>query len=889
MMTVTRPGRTPRRGLPLIAGRRALPLIAGGVVLACLSLPGGAAAAAGPVYAPGAAPLPAAPSLPSVQSGQRPGPDALYASPPPAPQLQNHDPRFRAQPLLVSGTEAYVNGEYLYQDYLYDDHGSEAMPLDPASQTASDPTTVNGLSADALAYQVGSITYPTDPVYAGNAADLVEFRMVPGPTSTAYRFTLNTLRRNDSTIISLALDTDGKVSTGTSTLPRDPGAPFPGTDAAITTWGSGAEVSRFAPDGHLLTTKPVQVHTDLTSRQITVTVPRSVQDPAGRVRATLATGLYDKATGGWLRPQPGAATVTTPGGAGIDDLAPSGIFNVGFRFDETVQHQNAPPDEKQALALKGHSPTAFAHDIDVDALRAGVNSSTVPTTGLQIRMYPSRLHLGDGQQVAFPEELGQLQPYALHIPPSGPTSHPHSLTLAIHSNGQHYWQYDGTGIMTELGDARDSVVLSPLGRGHDGWYLDSSEDDVFESWADAARHVRLDPNSTAITGYSMGGYAAYRLGGLYPDLFGKAFSVVGPPGKKVWVPPMPPTDGIQTLSNLWLENTRNLPFLNFAQASDELVPVVGPVAQNLGNPALGIRGFDQLGYRFRFLLFEGGEHYTLAALGYHFPIAQAFLADTHVDRNPAHVTFAYLPGSDNAGYGLVHDHAYWVSGVRLADLSAGPGAKGVIDVRSHGFGVGDPVSTAEHTAGMQGLPYVESGRTWAAAPTEAVSNRADVTLTNLRTATLQLDRARLATNAPLTLHVTADHASSLGLVGSFPAGVRATVDGKPTQLGYGASGVVLPIAAGQHVYVLTPGGGLLGSQLTGLLAPTVGAGPSGSLAPNGSLAATTGAPASVNGSQAASASGSLAATGAPFGIGVLGTLLVVGSLLLARRRPGSTR
>jgi hypothetical protein len=768
-----------------------------------LAVPAAASSAGSRTYAAGTSPLAAAPSLPHVRSGHRPGPDVLYAAPPAAPQLENRDPRFRAQPLLVSGTEAYLGGEYLYQDYLYDDHGSQAMPVDVANQTASDPTTANGLSADALEYQVGSITYPTDPSYAGNAADLVEFRMVPGASSTAYRFTLDTLRRSDSTIMTVALDTDRNAATGTSTLPRDPGAPFPGTDAVLTTWGTGAEVSTFAATGALVRTTQVQVHTDLQADQITVTVPRSVQDPAGVVRATVATGLYDKANGGWLRPAIGDATATTPGGAGIYDPQPSGILNLGLRFDETVQHQNAPPDEKQAVALKAHRPTAFAHDIDVSALRAGVSRSTVPTTGLQIRMYPSRLHLGDGQQVTFPQELGQLQPYALHLPPSGATSHPHSLLLAIHSNGQHYWQYDGTGVMSELGDARDAVVLSPLGRGHDGWYLDSSEVDVFESWADAARHVRLDPDRTAISGYSMGGYATYRLGGLYPDLFGKAFSVVGPPGKKMWVPPMPPDDGIQTLSNLWLENTRNVPFLNMAQVTDELVPVVGPVAQNLGNPALGIRGFDQLGYRFRFLLFEGGEHYTLAALGYHFPVAQEFLGTAAVDRDPAHVTFARVPGADNREYGLVHDHAYWVSGVQLASVASGPGAKGVVDVRSHGFGVADPLSTPERTAGVMGLPYVENGRTWGPTPHEAVENRADVTLSNIRTATVDLPRARLSASRPLTLDVTADATSSLVLDGApSSTDLVATRDGTQTPVTFSHGHAVLPITAGRHTYVL---------------------------------------------------------------------------------------
>jgi hypothetical protein len=40
--------------------------------------------------------------LPSVDSGHRPGPDALYAKPADAPQLDNAAP-WKASPILVSG------------------------------------------------------------------------------------------------------------------------------------------------------------------------------------------------------------------------------------------------------------------------------------------------------------------------------------------------------------------------------------------------------------------------------------------------------------------------------------------------------------------------------------------------------------------------------------------------------------------------------------------------------------------------------------------------------------------------------------------------------------------------------------------------------------------
>src|SRR5947208_9500528 len=62
--------------------------------------------------------------------GPRPGPDVLYGAPAVAPQLENVGV-WSAAPILVSGASAYRGGEFLYQDFLYDDHGAAEAP-DPA-------------------------------------------------------------------------------------------------------------------------------------------------------------------------------------------------------------------------------------------------------------------------------------------------------------------------------------------------------------------------------------------------------------------------------------------------------------------------------------------------------------------------------------------------------------------------------------------------------------------------------------------------------------------------------------------------------------------------------------------------------------------------------------
>jgi hypothetical protein len=141
------------------------------------------------------APQALAGSLPAPATGPRPGPDILYAPPAVAPQLEN-DPPWKAEPILVSGSSAYRDGEYLYQDYLYDDHGATGTP---------DQNNPFGPSADLYSPPAGSVTYPTDPAYGGNAADLVEFRVKPLDGATAFRVTLNTLKDPARTAFTIAI------------------------------------------------------------------------------------------------------------------------------------------------------------------------------------------------------------------------------------------------------------------------------------------------------------------------------------------------------------------------------------------------------------------------------------------------------------------------------------------------------------------------------------------------------------------------------------------------------------------------------------------------------------------------------------------------------------
>lgn len=706
-------------------------------------------------------------SLPQVATGERPGPAVLYEPAPVAPQLENRHPAFVAPFDQVSGTDRYVDGEYLYTDHLWDDSG-------------------DGLS------------YPTDRSRFGdNAADLVELRISGREEGvTHYRFTLNTLLADDTTHVALAFDTDRNPATGSADLPGSPGAPFPGTDAVLSTWGTGATWSTW--DGGTWATQPLPASVDLEANQITVSVPDTVAEHAGTWRATLAVGLHDAETGGFLAPQQSATADRPGGGAGKP-----AIFNLGFRFDEAILSRSAEPDADQSDALADREPTRFAHDIDLDAIASRASATTVPDHGTMVRFFPSRLSLGEGRGPGFPALLGQLQAYSLYVPSTDAPDVRSPLTLNLHSLGQRHWQYNGSTGVQQLGEQRGSLVATADARGTDGWYQNEAEYDVFEMWNDIARHFTLDPDATAITGYSMGGYATYRLGTLYPDLFGAAVTVVGPPGDGIWVGAGAPTGGAETLSNLWLENARNVPYMNIVAAADELVPITGTTQQSVGPAGNGRTSFDALGYRYAFDVYPAAEHLTLAVLGYDLPQAAEFLGDAAVDRNPFHVTFAYTPAADDPALGLVHDKAYWVSDVVLADPGAGvevsrlsaPVGKGVVDVESLAFGIADPAPVRGQGGGTTPLPYAETNQTWGAPPEREAVNGFELRLTNVGAVTLDLARARLSSAEPIELRHDADSDAVVTLVDAdgtrvdvaVPAGA-GTIVVDPAAFGHGDDG-----------------------------------------------------------------------------------------------------
>jgi hypothetical protein len=379
------------------------------------------------------------------------------------------------------------------------------------------------------------------------------------------------------------------------------------------------------------------------------------------------------------------------------------------------------------------------------------DESGVPHSGHLDRIFASHLNFGQGVDYNVKcftstasectgRYLGQLQPYALYVPNKRLPATGFGLVVSMHGLSANYNEFLGSHESAQMGErGTGSIVASPESRGPDGSYKSYAETDVFEMWADVARHYKLNAALTDVTGYSMGGGGSYRLASRWPDLWARAFPIVGPP-----------------TSAASFKSLRNIPVMAWYGQNDELV-----------GPEMSEEAFvnaQQAGIRYDHWLFTPAGHITEGNNDEYGPAADFFGAHT-VNRDPAHVTYVVDPTADSKALDPAN-HAYWMSG--LAPRKAGSAA--TLDAVSHAFGVGDPpvlppaLGAGTLNGGSHGpLPYQRRTFAWGPAPAQARADRLDITARNLSSATVAVARARVDCN--VDLHVDSDGPLKVNLVG----------------------------------------------------------------------------------------------------------------------------
>jgi len=689
----------------------------------------------------------------------RPGPDILYEAPATSPQLENKGV-WKAAPILISGVSAYRNGEFLYQDYLYDDRGAGQRAL-----------------------------YPPDRAkYADNAADFVEVRVKPLAADTAFRLSFNSMLDFSLVGATIALG-DGVQA---AVIPFGAGGKEPAT-IFVTVHGSTAVITDAATGQEVSTRAAVTV--DPAARQVEVRVPYTAFDPRKKtaVRIAAATGVWDPDKNAYRTPgdppappppEPGAAPARGGrGGRGLPPLNParSLFFNVAYRYHEPLNTGSLLPffsDVQQAEVLMSGDLSPFYASVDFVKLASGRDdNSQVPAKGFMSRILVSHFEPAQGRgtatnlgkscaQPCIPQFAGRLQPYEIYVPAKTPPASGYGLTIDLHSADASYARWLGNARHVEFGErGTGSIVITPNGRGLRSGYLAESAADPFEVWADVARHYKIDNDYVSLAGVSMGAMGSFKFAGQFPDLFAAMAVSVGCPSDPIMVghrevPAFIHTGDVDTTTNC-----------------------------HPGNKVL--EKYLTLNQQYTWWNFLEHPHPFSSRPKSWQPFAD-YLGMKKRAADPPHVTFAYNADLNEPRFGINSDHAYWISHVAIRDMShklqanppvgANPPANaasasngpayGIIDVVSYGMGRGDrvvnPVETGKgvYKFGTDDYPwpnYNSREETWGAAPTTPVRNVLDVKAENIASVTIDPKRAKVTCGA--TVNVASDGPIEVHLVG----------------------------------------------------------------------------------------------------------------------------
>lgn len=682
-------------------------------------------------------------SIDEPAESPRPGPAFLYDDPATPPQFET-DGVWEADPLLVSGTEAHVDGEYLYQGFANDDYGAATGASDQTQLRVQPP-------ADQFSVPTGGLTYPTDAETFGyNAADPIEFRATPVEDGIRYRITLNTMLEPDVAGIAIGIDTEATKDDKSEDWGYGLGPLGVEPDHVLVTWGTDAEL-----DG-----EPVTSSVDEERNQIEVTVPL---EPEGETwRHYMVAGVFD-ADEGRFRQVLDEPTETNPGGAA--GLNPPPVFSVGFRGHEQEPLGSVDPtadsaadqiadeagnpvgfwrDHAQAQALVARDISPFFADIDFEALENESTEREIPDSGYLNLLYGSRYEMGDGVEIrdGDVELRGRVQPYAVYVPESAAGKDESTVHLHMHSSTANYNQYgvSSPNVLRQLGEERDAIVLTPQGRGPQIGYGGIGGVDVLEALSDIDARFGVDFERLSVGGYSLGGFGTFDIAGRYPDLFTRGFTVVA-----------------SHTDERLLDNLRHVPLLLWNAIEDETVQI----EWSDGTHAL----LEARGYRHRYARFPGYGHLVHSEID-QWDNGQAFLegeflgTDT-VETAPPQVTFHRSPDLELPDYDFVHTGAYWVDDVDVADDSEG----GRVDAYSAGFGVGRPsaaTSTGQDT--HAGTEYDYEQLEWDhTADDPDPENRLEVDLEGVTAATIYVDEADLDATEPIDLEVESTHEAELVL------------------------------------------------------------------------------------------------------------------------------
>ena len=608
-----------------------------------------------------------------------------------APSAHAAKPKCLEPQSWVAGQSALCGGALVYGDYVADDYGADA------GEVLNDR--IGNLSPGA-----GDQDYP-----AGQeaTADLIRLTLRISKGRLVVSGLLNGLYKPNQTVLAVAIDTDNNPATG------------------------GGEWKGFAP----ISSKGWE---------------RLAVFKSGNERKNTVGGTIKLPKGKVWRVQ--AATANAETGK---------VMNVAFRLAEHARFGENPNanlsnsdagsffEDEQARALQAGDVSEFGVKVRVAYMKRKVTRAARFKSGFMERVYtsahtlppgegmsyegvPGRGDGGGGQKLGFEQAfnfLGRYQPYGIYVPKQ---KGPHGIQFVFHGSGSNLSGLVGqVGMQDRFGEQLDRIVVTPEGRGTEGWGSDISERDLLDVLADVRANYPVDDDRVFSGGYSQGGYVGYRMASLHPDTFAGLVDWVGftgdganggPPGSPSY------TGGAVGNAVDFVKNLLNVPTVMLYATADELVHVWTGVAMDQT-----FQGTDNV---YRFYEHPAAEHLSFAGLD-DWRKEAAYTKDLRLAHNPPRVIFTTAPFLDAPQYGIRHDHAYWLSALRGR---GGEKDYATVDLTTAGCGGSLPVLARSTDTGDDPVPWTSDDQH--AASTKPLSSAPKLTGTLTNVASVAIDATR---------------------------------------------------------------------------------------------------------------------------------------------------
>jgi dienelactone hydrolase len=118
-----------------------------------------------------------------------------------------------------------------------------------------------------------------------------------------------------------------------------------------------------------------------------------------------------------------------------------------------------------------------------------------------------------------------MQPVAIYVPTGYSAPRPASLVVFLHGHSQPESHLIAPQFIQDLAEETGTIVVAPYGRG--SYDFAGSESDVYDAYDAANRTFTIDPRKRYLIGYSMGGFAVFRLAPIAPNDWSAEMSIAG--------------------------------------------------------------------------------------------------------------------------------------------------------------------------------------------------------------------------------------------------------------------------------------------------------------------------------------------------------------------------